>query len=176
MRKFLFVVLVLSMVSCEKPSDSIDNLKTDISMEVYLTDNTGERRSTFKYKEEIVFNVEITNNTDKNLYIPDQQVFLEREYNSTNRIDVFPVYKTDSVLVGYPWSGMTYGISEKILPGNKLIISIPWQDNSKFYYGNKMFIKEIRLTPLPIGGYYTLYTIFTEDGKYTRKAEFVVIQ
>ena len=145
-------------------------------MEVYLTDNTGERRSSFRYQEEIVFNVEITNNTEKILYIPDQQVFLEREYNSTNRIDVFPVYKTDGLLVGYPWSGMSDGISEKIVPGKNLIISIPWQDNSKFYYGNKLFTKENRLTPLPIGRYYTLFTIFTEDGNYTSKAEFVVIQ
>lgn len=163
MMKLLFVLgvlLSLGMVSSCSSDDEIgsshsnsdlksnvDSISEIIQISFSLLNEKDIPTSSFKYGEDICFELIITNNSNKALFFFDD-IFLGD--------DLFRVYLEDGTDMGTPWTSIgTEFVAVGIEPKASMHRTCRWIGMR----ADKPIEKDRELAPLPKGNYYTNFSI-----------------
>ena len=191
MRKILFCMgafLCLFLAGCsnddevsissddEVSSSSNDEEKEDSSIKVdfRLQDANGSECYDFQEGDNIVFRLEIKNNTNEMAILPS--IFEIIGY------DVFRVYSVNDEDMGTPWDQL-FGdccAAYMIDSHSSAIIVCPWFDISALAYNGHehfysgCFHKKEEKKPLPRGNYYSKFDIKLKDETITCYKTFII--
>jgi hypothetical protein len=159
----LFGVLLSLGIFCACSSDdeidndlSVDNLTNGndsaadkIQFSFSLLNNDGLPTSSFKYGEDISFDLTITNKSDKELFLFNDFFLSE---------DLFRVYLEDGTGVGAPWTDFNSSnyVALGIAPKSAISFTCNW---IKALSTQWPLVKNKDFDPLPKGNYYTKFKI-----------------
>lgn len=155
-------LLMIISAGCSSDDDGSDN--SIISVNFMLQDENGVEKYTFYEGENIIFRLDIINNTEDNVTIHHDIGYIMGN-------DVFHVYSSKGEDLGTPYDVLIIpeaGLTT--IPSNSRIsILCPWvnDSNSGILWNPRYLNYEIdKLRPLPKGDYYSQFTIRLDDNRF----------
>lgn len=157
MKKSLFFTIValfmMALYGCSKDDDP------DIKVDFQLKNSDGIECYDFKEGENVIFDLIITNNSDRDIfYGPNADIIFCN--------DLFCVYSDDGNSLGLPWTGMFCeytGQQSFIIPANTIKhILCPWNLCKEIYCSHPLCKGEDK-EKLPVGGYNSRFSIKIKD-------------
>ena len=104
------------------PNGSELSVEDSLEIEFYLLNSKLEKTSTFKYGENIVFSLTISNRANRPIEIWLPKMFL----------DVFRVYTKNGTDMGQPFSGSQLGVLQTFKPASSSTYRCPWFTTTDF--------------------------------------------
>lgn len=169
----LFIAIVVCcgttfcLASCS--SDDEEEVFKDVAVKFSLINEKGEECTTFKYGENITFDLVIKNRTDQGIELLD--VIDDNNYF----INAFAVYTSDGQIVGYPYDKMRNPNAD-LLPRGTIHWRTCWMVNPTETTDYAPFISTALKEPLPKGNYYTVFSFLYNGERKVFKASFRVIE
>lgn len=128
----------------------------------------------FKEGDNIIFRLEIKNNTDENAILP--------AFSEVLGLDVFSVYSQEGIKIGTPWDVIMTSFREYEIIGahSSFVFVCPWFDIPALYfdgtehYYSEYFYKKDDRSPLPKGEYFSEFDIKLNEKTITCHREFKI--
>lgn len=178
------ILLMMSMLlsfglfcACTK-SDEVTDVKIDESsalmVDFQLQNEDGIECYEFKEGNNIIFRLEIKNDTDEDAILPP--------FSEVLGLDVFSVYSQKGVKIGTPWDVImtSFRESDVIRAHSSAVFVCPWFDipalyfNGKEHYYSEFFYKKDDKSPLPRGEYYSEFVIRLNEKPITCNRKFEI--
>ena len=149
-----------------------DEDDTSITVNFQLQDEEGNECYSFSEGDNIVFRLELKNNTDSDAIIkPIHQVI---------GFNAFRVYSKSGKDMGTPWdSYFTNSLAHNIIGARSFVVVVcPWFDTPSLYdsrteyFYSGIFYKTEEKVPLPKGEYYSKFDVQLNNRKITCKRSF----
>ena len=167
------VLLALGLLSACSKSDDVTDINNQCEKEgagtieessgefvdFQLQNEDGMECYDFKEGNNIIFRLEIKNNTDEDAILPP--------FSEVLGLDIFSVYSLGGGEIGTPWDVIMTSFREyEIIKAHSSAVFVcPWFDipalyfnGTKHYYSEYFYKKDDRL-PLPKGEYYSKFDI-----------------
>ena len=154
-------LLLLFLAACEADHADKDGTITDFKVDFKLLNDKGEATSVFKYGEDIIFDLTITNQSNSSVEVSTYRDAVTNE-------NTFRVYTQNGQDMGRPWDEIWAEFNLLwIKPRECHHWRCHWiADN------DRTFVKKESRKPLPVGDYVTTLYVKTTNGKtadYVRK-------
>lgn len=170
----LFIAIVVCcgttfcLASCS--SDDEEDFFKDVTVNLSLLNENSEKVSTFKYGENIYFDMYAINNTDQGIYLTDNI------YYNRYSLYVFAIYTADGLFVGFPYDFLHLSADKyELLPKGTIHWQSCWGIDPEEGAVDDIFIINVKRNPLPIGDYYTVFSFLYNGERKVYKASFRVI-
>ena len=172
MKKNLFVLMSLLLMTlstgCSKDDDETED---QLTVNFQLQREDGRECYDFREGENIVFSLEVKNNTDDDIQI--------LPFAELMGFDVFHVYSENGEDMGKPWDKMfDYLVPFNVIEANSSFVKVcPWFSipslarNDLF---SDCFYKEYDKSPLPKGEYYSKFDVKLGDETVTCSRSFTI--
>lgn len=143
-----------------------DDLEVEFFLTKDLAKETPEPTTEFRYGENIVFVLRVWNTSDENIDIGEDRDIIGN--------DVFTVYKENGEEVGRPWGewGETFEWQLYLNAGSFKQWFAVWKGVTT---RSMVFFTNEDNEPLPVGSYYSRFTIHLPDRQVTCHQRFSVI-
>lgn len=143
-------------------TNEADEADSKIQISYSLLNDYGLPTSSFKYGEDICFELTITNKSDKVIFIYNDFILDE---------DLFRVYLEDGTDMGTPWTsfGSNY-VAIGIEPKGSMRIACNW---IKAFSTHQPLTKKKDFNPLPCGKYYTSFKVYYRNLDKIQQDEFL---
>lgn len=128
----------------------------------------------FKECDNIIFRLEIKNDTDKDAILPP--------FSEVLGLDVFSVYSREGEKIGTPWDVIMTSFRECEIIGahSSVVFVCPWFDIPALYYNgtehyySEFFYKTNDKSPLPKGEYFSEFVIRLNEKTITCNRKFEI--
>lgn len=167
------VLLALGLLSACSKSDDVTDINnhsekdgtgtieksSDLMVDFRLQNEDGMECYDFKEGDNIIFRLEIKNDTDEDAILPP--------FSEVLGLDVFTVFSQEGVKIGTPWDVIMTSFRECEIIGahNSVVFVCPWFDipalyyNGTHHYYSEYFYKKDEKSPLPKGEYFSEFDI-----------------
>ena len=167
------VLLALGLLSACSKSDDVTDINnhsekdgtgtieksSDLMVDFRLQNEDGMECYDFKEGDNIIFRLEIKNDTDEDAILPP--------FSEVLGLDVFTVFSQEGVRIGTPWDVIMTNFRECEIIGahNSVVFVCPWFDipalyyNGTHHYYSEYFYKKDDKSPLPQGEYFSEFDI-----------------
>ena len=167
------VLLALGLLSACSKSDDVTDINnhsekdgtgtieksSDLMVDFRLQNEDGMECYDFKEGDNIIFRLEIKNDTDEDAILPP--------FSEVLGLDVFTVFSQEGVRIGTPWDVIMTSFRECEIIGahNSAVFVCPWFDIPALYYNgtehyySEYFYKKDDKSPLPQGEYFSEFDI-----------------
>ena len=167
------VLLALGLLSACSKSDDVTDINnhsekdgtgtieksSDLMVDFRLQNEDGMECYDFKEGDNIIFRLEIKNDTDEDAILPP--------FSEVLGLDVFTVFSQEGVRIGTPWDVIMTSFRECEIIGahNSVVFVCPWFDIPALYfegtehYYSEYFYKKDDKSPLPQGEYFSEFDI-----------------
>lgn len=137
-----------------------------------LQNKDGMECYNFKEGDNIIFRLEIKNDTDEDAILPP--------FSEVLGLDVFCVYSQEGIKIGTPWDVImtSFRECEIIGPHSSVVFVCPWFDIPALYfertehYYSEYFYKKDEKSPLPKGEYFSEFDIKLNEKTITCNQKF----
>lgn len=158
----------------EKEGAGTIEKSSDLMVDFQLQNEDGTECYDFKEGDNIIFRLEIKNDTDEDVILPP--------FSEVLGLDVFTVFSQEGVKIGTPWDVIMTSFREcEIIRAHKSVVFVcPWFDiptlyfNGTEHYYSEYFYKKDDKSPLPKGEYYSEFDIKLNDKKITCNRKFEI--
>lgn len=167
---FELFVVVLTLTACYSEDEDRDSMKVSF----LLMNEEGEECYDFKEGKNIIFRLQIDNNTDNVVILPS--IF---DIIGTN---IFHIYSINGEDLGTPWDELFGNSSGKFMidSNGSAVVLCPWFDvpslsidgHDNFYSG--CFCKTKKKASLPKGEYYSKFDIKLREKTITCYRTFII--
>ena len=148
---------------------SDDEMSEDVAVDFYLSNEQGERTTEFKSTDNIIFNLTIKNNSNK-------QFCLYREHEDLEKTAlIFAVYDSEGVIIDTPWTSYAVSDANSDFLDNNVNWKTCWMNNKVENVVTDPFCVESLKEQLPRGEYYTLFSFFIDNELKTYKINFRIV-
>ena len=166
------VLLALGLLSACSKSDDVTDINNHSEK-----DGTGtiEKSSDLMVEgDNIIFRLEIKNDTDEDAILPP--------FSEVLGLDVFSVYSQEGEKMGTPWDVIMTSFHECEIIGahSSAVFVCPWFDIPALYYNgtehyySEYFYKKDDKSPLPKGEYFSEFVIRLNERTITCNRKFVI--
>ena len=182
------VLLALGLLSACSKSDDVTDINnhsekdgtgtieksSDLMVDFRLQNEDGMECYDFKEGDNIIFRLEIKNDTDEDAILPP--------FSEVLGLDVFSVYSREGEKIGTPWDVIMTSFRECEIIGahNSAVFVCPWFDIPALYYNgtehyySEYFYKKDDKSPLPKGEYYSEFDIKFNEKTITCNRKFEI--
>lgn len=182
------VLLALGLLSACSKSDDVTDINnhsekdgtgtieksSDLMVDFRLQNEDGMECYDFKEGDNIIFRLEIKNDTDEDAILPP--------FSEVLGLDVFTVFSRKGVKIGTPWDVIMTSFRECEIIGaqSSAVFVCPWFDIPALYYNgtehyySEYFYKKDDKSPLPKGEYYSEFDIKLNDKTITCHRKFEI--
>lgn len=182
------VLLAFGLLSACSKSDDVTDINNhsekegagtvgtsgDQMVDFQLQNEDGIECYEFKEGDNIIFRLEIKNDTDEDVILPP--------FSEVLGLDVFSVYSQKGVKIGTPWDVImtSFRESDVIRAHSSAVFVCPWFDipalyfNGKEHYYSEFFYKKDDKSPLHKGEYYSKFDIKLNDKTITCYRKFEI--
>lgn len=180
------VLLALGLLSACSKSDDVTDINnhsekdgtgtieksSDLMVDFRLQNEDGMECYDFKEGDNIIFRLEIKNDTDEDAILPP--------FSEVLGLDVFTVFSQEGVKIGTPWDVIMTSFRECEIIGahNSVVFVCPWFDipalyyNGTHHYYSEYFYKKDDKSPLPQGEYFSEFDIKLNEKTITCNQKF----
>lgn len=180
------VLLALGLLSACSKSDDVTDINnhsekdgtgtieksSDLMVDFRLQNEDGMECYDFKEGDNIIFRLEIKNDTDEDAILPP--------FSEVLGLDVFTVFSQEGVKIGTPWDVImtSFRECEIIGPHSSVVFVCPWFDIPALYfegtehYYSEYFYKKDEKSPLPKGEYFSEFDIKLNEKTITCNQKF----
>ena len=145
---------------------------SDLMVGFQLQNEDGMECYDFKEGDNIIFRLEIKNDTDEDAILPP--------FSEVLGLDVFTVFSQEGVRIGTPWDVIMTSFRECEIIGahNSAVFVCPWFDipalyfNGTDHYYSEYFYKKDDKSPLPKGEYFSEFEIRLNEKTITCNRKF----
>lgn len=182
------VLLALGLLSACSKSDDVTDINnhsekdgtgtieksSDLMVDFRLQNEDGMECYDFKEGDNIIFRLEIKNDTDEDAILPP--------FSEVLGLDVFTVFSQEGVRIGTPWDVImtSFRKYEVIRAHSSAVFVCPWFDIPTLYYNgtehyySEYFYKKDDKSPLPKGEYYSDFDIKFNEKTITCSRKFEI--
>ena len=182
------VLLALGLLSACSKSDDVTDINnhsekdgtgtieksSDLMVDFRLQNEDGMECYDFKEGDNIIFRLEIKNDTDEDAILPP--------FSEVLGLDVFTVFSRKGVKIGTPWDVIMTSFRECEIIGaqSSAVFVCHWFDIPALYYNgtehyySEYFYKKDDKSPLPKGEYYSEFDIKLNDKTITCHRKFEI--
>lgn len=182
------VLLALGLLSACSKSDDVTDINnhsekdgtgtieksSDLMVDFRLQNEDGMECYDFKEGDNIIFRLEIKNDTDEDAILPP--------FSEVLGLDVFTVFSQEGVKIGTPWDVIMTIFRECEIIGahNSVVFVCPWFDipalyyNGPHHYYSEYFYKKDDKSPLPKGEYFSEFEIRLNEKTITCSRKFEI--
>ena len=182
------VLLALGLLSACSKSDDVTDINnhsekdgtgtieksSDLMVDFRLQNEDGMECYDFKEGDNIIFRLEIKNDTDEDAILPP--------FSEVLGLDVFSVYSREGEKIGTPWDVIMTSFRECEIIGahNSAVFVCPWFDIPALYYNgtehyySEYFYKKDDKSPLPKGEYFSEFVIRLNEKTITCNRKFEI--
>ena len=182
------VLLALGLLSACSKSDDVTDINnhsekdgtgtieksSDLMVDFRLQNEDGMECYDFKEGDNIIFRLEIKNDTDEDAILPP--------FSEVLGLDVFTVFSQEGVRIGTPWDVImtSFRECEVIRAQSSVVFVCPWFDIPALYYNgtehyySEYFYKKDDKSPLPKGEYYSEFDIKFNEKTITCNRKFEI--
>ena len=182
------VLLALGLLSACSKSDDVTDINnhsekdgtgtieksSDLMVDFLLQNEDGMECYDFKEGDNIIFRLEIKNDTDEDVILPP--------FSEVLGLDVFTVFSQEGVKIGTPWDVImtSFRECEVIRAQSSVVFVCPWFDipalyfNGTDHYYSEYFYKKDDKSPLPKGEYYSEFGIKFNEKTITCNRKFEI--
>lgn len=182
------VLLALGLLSACSKSDDVTDINnhsekdgtgtieksSDLMVDFRLQNEDGMECYDFKEGDNIIFRLEIKNDTDEDAILPP--------FSEVLGLDVFTVFSQEGVKIGTPWDVIMTSFRECEIIGahNSVVFVCPWFDipalyyNGTHHYYSEYFYKKDDKSPLPQGEYFSEFDIKLNEKTITCNQKFEI--
>lgn len=182
------VLLALGLLSACSKSDDVTDINnhsekdgtgtieksSDLMVDFRLQNEDGMECYDFKEGDNIIFRLEIKNDTDEDAILPP--------FSEVLGLDVFTVFSQEGVKIGTPWDVIMTSFRECEIIGahNSVVFVCPWFDipalyyNGTHHYYSEYFYKKDDKSPLPKGEYFSEFEIRLNEKTITCSRKFEI--
>lgn len=182
------VLLALGLLSACSKSDDVTDINnhsekdgtgtieksSDLMVDFRLQNEDGMECYDFKEGDNIIFRLEIKNDTDEDAILPP--------FSEVLGLDVFTVFSLEGVKIGTPWDVIMTSFREcEIIEAHSSAVFVcPWFDipalyfNGTDHYYSEYFYKKDDKSPLPKGEYYSEFGIKFNEKTITCNRKFEI--
>jgi len=182
------VLLALGLLSACSKSDDVTDINnhsekdgagtiensSDLMVDFRLQNEDGMECYDFKEGDNIIFRLEIKNDTDEDAILPP--------FSEVLGLDVFTVFSQEGVRIGTPWDVImtSFRECEVIRAQSSVVFVCPWFDIPTLYYNgtehyySEYFYKKDDKSPLPKGEYYSEFDIKFNEKTITCNRKFEI--
>ena len=182
------VLLALGLLSACSKSDDVTDINnhsekdgtgtieksSDLMVDFRLQNEDGMECYDFKEGDNIIFRLEIKNDTDEDAILPP--------FSEVLGLDVFSVYSREGENIGTPWDVIMTSFHECEIIGahSSAVFVCPWFDIPALYYNgtehyySEYFYKKDDKSPLPKGEYFSEFVIRLNERTITCNRKFVI--
>lgn len=182
------VLLALGLLSACSKSDDVTDINnhsekdgtgtieksSDLMVDFRLQNEDGMECYDFKEGDNIIFRLEIKNDTDEDAILPP--------FSEVLGLDVFTVFSQEGVRIGTPWDVIMTSFRECEIIGahNSAVFVCPWFDipalyfNGTDHYYSEYFYKKDDKSPLPKGEYFSEFEIRLNEKTITCSRKFEI--
>ena len=154
-------------------ADTIEK-SSDLMVDFQLQNEDGMECYDFKEGDNIIFRLEIKNDTDEDAILPP--------FSEVLGLDVFTIFSQEGVKIGTPWDVIMTSFRECEVIGahSSAVFVCPWFDIPALYfngteqYYSEYFYKKDYKSPLPKGEYYSEFDIKLNNKTITCNRKFEV--
>ena len=157
----------------EKETDDTIKESNGQMVDFQLQNEDGMECYDFKEGDNIIFRLEVKNDTDEDAILPP--------FSEVLGLDVFSVYSREGEKIGTPWDVIMTSFRECEIIGarSSVVFVCPWFDIPALYYNgtehyySEYFYKKDDKSPLPKGEYFSEFVIRLNERTITcsRKLE-----
>ena len=172
-RKYLHLLFLLPLVTAigllVTACSSDEDISEDVTVDFYLSNEQGERTTEFKSTDNIIFNLTIKNNSNK-------QFCLYRENEDLEKTAlIFAVYDSEGVIIDTPWDSYAVSDANMDFVDNNVNWKTCWMNSMVENVVTDPFCVESLKDQLPCGEYYTLFTFFIDNELRIYKINFRIV-
>jgi len=182
------VLLALGLLSACSKSDDVTDINnhsekdgtgtieksSDLMVDFRLQNEDGIECYDFKEGDNIIFRLEIKNDTDEDAILPP--------FSEVLGLDVFTVFSQEGVRIGTPWDVImtSFRECEVIRAQSSVVFVCPWFDIPTLYYNgtdhyySEYFYKKDDKSPLPKGEYFSEFEIRLNEKTITCSRKFEI--
>ena len=161
----LLAAIGLLVTACS----SDEEIAEDVAVDFYLSNEQGERTTEFKSTDNIIFNLSIKNNSNK-------QFCLYRENEDLEKTAlIFAVYDSEGVIIDTPWDSYAVSDANMDFVDNNVDWKTCWMINMVENVVTSPFCVESLKGQLPCGEYNTLISFFIDNELKTYKINFRIV-
>lgn len=182
------VLLALGLLSACSKSDDVTDINnhsekdgtgtieksSDLMVDFRLQNEDGMECYDFKEGDNIIFRLEIKNDTDEDAILPP--------FSEVLGLDVFTVFSQEGVRIGTPWDVImtSFRECEVIRAQSSVVFVCPWFDIPTLYYNgtdhyySEYFYKKDDKSPLPKGEYFSEFEIRLNEKTITCSRKFEI--
>lgn len=182
------VLLALGLLSACSKSDDVTDINnhsekdgtgtieksSDLMVDFRLQNEDGIECYDFKEGDNIIFRLEIKNDTDEDAILPP--------FSEVLGLDVFTVFSQEGVRIGTPWDVImtSFRECEVIRAQSSVVFVCPWFDIPTLYYNgtdhyySEYFYKKDDKSPLPKGEYFSEFEIKLNEKTITCSRKFEI--
>lgn len=182
------VLLAFGLLSACSKSDDVTDINnhsekegtgtiensSDLMVDFRLQNEDGMECYDFKEGDNIIFRLEIKNDTDEDAILPP--------FSEVLGLDVFTVFSQEGVRIGTPWDVImtSFRECEVIRAQSSVVFVCPWFDIPALYYNgtehyySEYFYKKDDKSPLPKGEYYSEFGIRLNEKMITCSRKFEI--
>lgn len=182
------VLLAIGLFSACNKSDDVTDINNHSEKEEAgaITKNSGDMVKfqlqnkdgmecyNFKEGDNIIFRLEIKNDTDEDAVLPP--------FSEVLGLDVFTVFSQEGVRIGTPWDVImtSFRECEVIRAQSSVVFVCPWFDIPTLYYNgtdhyySEYFYKKDDKSPLPKGEYFSEFEIRLNEKTITCSRKFEI--
>lgn len=158
----------------EKDGTGTIEKSSDLMVDFRLQNEDGMECYDFKEGDNIIFRLEIKNDTDEDAILPP--------FSEVLGLDVFSVYSREGEKIGTPWDVIMTSFCECEIIGahNSAVFVCPWFDIPALYYNgtehyySEYFYKKDDKSPLPKGEYFSEFVIRLNEKTITCNRKFEI--
>ena len=158
----------------EKDGTGTIEKSSDLMVDFRLQNEDGMECYDFKEGDNIIFRLEIKNDTDEDVILPP--------FSEVLGLDVFTVFSLEGVKIGTPWDVImtSFRECEVIRAHSSAVFVCPWFDIPTLYYNgtehyySEYFYKKDDKSPLPKGEYYSDFDIKFNEKTITCSRKFEI--
>ena len=166
----LLFIISMSYASCS--NDNIEKESDNISVDLYLMNEKGEKTTTFLNGENIVVCADLKNSTSEGITLFDETDH-SHQLEWYNLENVFTIYDNDGTLIGKAWDG--FSLAEIRIPsGESIHWQCCWMEHQTEMPANSPFVINKIKNPLPQGDYYVLFSHYLINNNKIYKINFKI--
>ena len=173
-RLFIYLPLLLALMSGAVGCSDDDEEDSSITVDFQLQDEEGNGCYTFSEGDNIIFRLELKNNTESDIITkPTYQII---------GFNAFRVYSKSGEDMGTPWDSFDANFRAHDIIGarSSVVLVCPWFDIPSLYdleeerHYSGIFNKKEEKSPLPKGEYYSKFDVQLNNRTVTCKRVFKI--
>lgn len=171
-KKLSLITLLIAIVVCCSStlclsSCSNDDQREDIEVKFSLLNEKGEKATTFKSSENILFDLKVTNNTHNDIDVIKEIIETDESRLIINSLGI---YDNKNNLLGLPYDNILTGVVV-LKPNESAHLQTCWLVNDNIEVDFSPFNVRTLKEQLPSGDYYTQFSINNKLYRYDFRIE-----